>query len=490
VAEEADKEWRTGSWSNGSWGAKSSKAEAGIVLTTWNEKKLGSKLAAFNKYAHSWNGKNTIDGEMDFNEFHQMLNAVEGDPDWAEKPDAPEPPQDLKSASSISTWLKKHFGYPNHFWNSKHADRVAKEFTQKTRKPEDVQVLASFAKLDTSKDGVLTVVEAHPYLPIDPKGKYQAYEWDTTARIENTDFASLGFGSHLTNDVLTLSDSQKAFSKAEWESLHLKDKLTDFVKRSKLPAYRGEQQQSLESQLRFHQIATAFPSTKDPNKRFLKQTINDEEVAIHIPTIDDVAGQKKRLELDMEDIQRWLKHEKGMTNSSWLKWTGFQQYASDMARDVLRWGNGSIPGNEANTRIQGHKAGEDDEWTDVAPRLAIFVVLDTDSDGQVDFSKVHPYLTPREESLFEASLFQDESSGLPAQLDETDVVELDEDHQDVPSVKSVGTAVVGVQKLAKAKSMQDLHTDTSSMNSLGTAILGAQKLQKAKSMSDMSTAED
>jgi hypothetical protein len=331
---------------------------------------------------------------------------------------------------------------------------------------------------------VLGIVEAQPYLPIAPviAPDIPELSWDKMAMVENTDFASLGFPAHLTENVLTMSglymqDNKQGFTKAKWDELSLTSKLTDFVKRSRTPPFKDGALQSLQARLRFYQIAPAFPSTKDHNRRNFEQQINGEVVKIHIPTVMDIAGRKE-YELEKEDIKRWLKHEKGMTNNWWLKWTGFKQYASDMARDVLRWGDGSIPGLKANGRIQGHKAEDGDEWTDVAPRLALFVKLNSDGDvagdGQLDFSVVHPYLTPRDESQFE--LFADGAPPLvPPRSGSRS-----------GSVGSVSQSQ-GRSRLPSVSSVTDSQSDTRPSMSTVDQSVSSQSFNKAESLPNLAS---
>merc|ERR1719343_1297580 len=99
---------------------------------------------------------------------------------------------------------------------------------------------------------------------------------------------------------------------------------------------------------------------------------------------------------------RWLT-KKGVKNHGGLyKAFGAYQYATEIANDVLRWGDGSIPGVERmgnqNGRLQGASAGAHDQFSDVAPRLALFLAFHS-KQGFVKFSEVFQYLKPSEASM-------------------------------------------------------------------------------------------
>lgn len=379
----------TGNWFSGrGW---SGKAKKGFVKEKWEADHVGAKLRAF-ALASPDNGKIT---------FHEFVQIAEFDPSW--KQSQHEPPENI-TASNIAKWLAKEYGYWRYFSGKTLAKAYEAETTTNDACQGNFQAcplypkLQSFADLDKDHNAELTFDEIAPSLS--PTTDVPAeLKWSGAAAVEATDFASLNFPSHLVEDIVSMGESGRITS-AKWDELELQKTLAEFVKRDKRP-HTGEKEEELNGIIKFYQIADILPAETNAGGNIILNINGEDSAEIHVPTLDEVAGEGQTgvSSLMPKDIEAWLqKEEQGMKNSWSMKfWSDKNKHAKNMALDVIRWGDGSIPGQDRpgaqNGRIQGaDKDGNNDQWTDVAPRLTAFVHLDMDHDGGIDFSMANPYL--------------------------------------------------------------------------------------------------
>jgi len=394
VANDIVKNLGDGSYWNGTRSSHASKAERGLTKATYDKEQVAPKLMVFSQYED----KNVID----FHKFVQMYDDKRIDADWAQ-PDQPAhgPPEYLEP-KTLAKWLSDNFGY----WQKFGGKRLAAAYVEEAKKAgcenyEDCHVydkLIAFVSLDTKHDAALKIPQAMPALGTEAEigTDFGDLSWDKASLVEDSDFAGMGFPSRLTKNVLSMCEGDAISSRA-WESLNLDSMLTEFISRSKRPS-KEDGNTDVHSTLRFHQTADLLPGGKDLDEsNSFTESIAGTDQQIKVPTFDEVLGEnnKGRLELGEEDIERWLlAEEQGMKNK-WLFGTDKKKYALQMAKEVLRWGDGSVPGIDSqgfsNGKLQGSQ-GSHDQFADVAPRMALFIQLDSDHDGELEFTEAFQYL--------------------------------------------------------------------------------------------------
>lgn len=377
IAEEVVKMLATGWWYHGSF--VSSHAEKGIVQHVWDGGQIAPKLFAFGKYSAK-NGRNRADGVMDFDEF---VNTPSLNSTWINGLNAAaDPPEKVSDYAAVAGWLADNFNYWRHFSGK----TLAKAFVKQRC---SFDKLVQFASLDQDQNAELSFAEAYQAMPTEPPAPQ--LEWSNVAVAEESDFKSLRFPSALAKSTVSLGKSGHAIESSEYTELNLQNTLNEFLKRDQRPSAE-EAKEVVTGGLKFFQIADILPTDTEGGN--VVANVNGHTETIHVPTFQELSGDKNGLlDLTAEEIEGWLqKEEQGMKNSwSFKFWTDKNKHAKNMAQDVLHWGDGSIPGVERNGRLQGPNT-QNDQFTDVAPRLALFVHLDEDHDGMIDFAAAHPYL--------------------------------------------------------------------------------------------------
>jgi len=388
------------------------KALKGITKEKWTdaEKPVAPKLKSFFD-TDNQNPKYGRDGELDFSEFMKLATL---DPSWedelAKKPVRKWKPVSRPGSTSdvkvVASWLSTTFGYWSKTPTGSGGYRLAEDW-KKENHCEDFQncaifdSLCKFVALDTNKDGGLNFEEAFPALPLSETSS--GFEFANVAALEKADFENLRFPKTLTESLMELSD-EGVIAEGKFEELGLQNTITEFIERDKRPLKKRQTADTFTGKVKFSQIADLFPhelvaSGEDEGK--VIGIIRGKPRAIDVPSFSDILGAEKGeglTEIHPSDIERWLMDEEvgnGMVNK-WHWGTRKKAFASRMAKDVVRWGEGATPGGptrkgHANGALQGPDT-RTDQFTDVAPRLALFVALDDDQDGKLEFAKVQPYL--------------------------------------------------------------------------------------------------
>jgi hypothetical protein len=382
------------------------KALKGITQEVWTdtEKPVAPKLKTFFD-TENQNPKHARDGELDFSEFMKLAASL--DPSW--KPPRKWKPVSRPASTSdvkvVAGWLSATFGYWSKTPTGSAGYRVAQDW-KKENHCDDFQncpefdSLCKFVALDTNKDGGLNFEEAFPALPLSEAPG--SLEWAAVAALEKEDFVNLKFPNTLTESLIELSD-EGVINEAKFEELGLQTTITDFIERDKRPLKKRLTKDTFTGKVKFSQMADLLPHeliSEGADAGKVMGIIRGVPQAINVPSFNDIAGADTQglTEISPSQLERWLMDEEvgnGMKNQ-WHWGTRKKAFASRMAKDVVRWGEGESPGGperigHANGRLQGPDTSFD-QFTDVAPRLALFVALDDDQDGKLEFAKVQPYL--------------------------------------------------------------------------------------------------
>jgi len=372
-----------------------SQDKRGVKHSTWVDNHVESKIRAFLAMVGAV-GK----GSIDFAQFSTLtMDPIELTD--AGVMDSTTPTK--MSKSDIAKWLSKK---GRDYWANFGGAKLAKSFLRVQKCGDWQQNLAEcphwlqllqFIQLDKDRSGEVGFEEMamHGNLPTDLENPPMA--WESVAVVGQEDIATLKFPTLLSNSIWKTVKNKESISRAEWNDLSLQSAIGEFVKRDYRPSYKGKVEK-FTGELRFFQIADVLPSS--PASGDFMHGIKGFETKIHVPTLDEVAGGKGRLEVTQEEIEAWLQKEEQAMKNKWYQRAGLGSdkwaHAKKMARDIMRWGNGTIPDLPArgadNGRLQGPAAGSKDQFSDVAPRIAVFVHLDSDHDGKIDFQAAYPYL--------------------------------------------------------------------------------------------------
>lgn len=296
--------------------------------------------------------------------------------------------------------------------------------------------LQEFTFLDTNHNGLISFAEILEYITTDEDLANDQLDFALMARVQAEDFKALKCPDILVKDIMDIA-GREAIDKQWFEALTLPDVVREFVRMDKMvpPATahaslkKGDRvQDAFTGELKFYQFANALPNIngnsngdvqvqingedlaiatlrgvraaeianplvenvrmgKNPLVRIVATLQKTEAVRIHVPSVQEVTGEKNRYEIRSQELDKWLAQEGGMSNGLVLP-TNKWKYAKKLAENVVTWADGQ--GGAVNGVITA--AAGADEWSNVAGRLALFMKLDNDNDGKVTFKEAYPYL--------------------------------------------------------------------------------------------------
>lgn len=307
----------------------------------------------------------------------------------------------------VYKWLRSR-GYKS-LWGSA-ATSLSEEYLSSigiVNRTRPVQIpmdrLEAFVVLDENHDAKLSLPELMPF--IDPRdretgdmpGAMEGLDFSFVARVTAEDLVAVGFPVAFASTIMKTAEAE-SISKAKCEEFMLQETVNEFVRRDAMGppmAHKSvktlREKDDFDGSLKFYQFADALPNLVDKidGNRDATVEVHGKKVKVHVPTVQEVTKKTRSVELSSKDIANWLIKEHGMDNGS--RFTGLfvnkWRYASKLADNVVTWADGRLAGS-----VRDGSLDEAHEWPDVAGRLTVFVHLDKDNDGKIDFAEAYPYL--------------------------------------------------------------------------------------------------
>jgi len=377
---------------------------SGASKKQWDEMVL--KVITFDNICKGAGGDVAAKGELRYKAFLQLPK----DPAWTRQQSANALQlSDTESSEQVKEWLTKKKGY----W-TKWATQLANDFYENAPSgDEKLNSLENFVALDQNhgigdtRDGTLGLAEVMDYIGAGALQESLELKFPAAARVQAEDFTALGLPDLLTDSIMAtageIGSGGPGIDLTTYEKLDLQNIITEFVRLDTVVLTSAHESvkknvkrtDGLNGALKFYQFADVLPNlAKTMDSVTHSATVQvqgadgvEKSVTVQIPTVAEVTGVEDRKEIASKDVEGWLERDMGIQNANAFVglFTGNKhQYAKKLADNAIAWADGRS--GTQNGRVAGG------EWTDVAGRLALFVTMDTDKDGKVEFQEAYPYL--------------------------------------------------------------------------------------------------